>query len=103
VDGTPVALLVAAGFVALVMVWHYTAHRQSGGRVYKPLWLAFTSSAVALLFVGAGFLGYNLSRHSRFIAGTAWSDTVIWWEVWTGLAATALAALFWRAGLRSIR
>jgi hypothetical protein len=100
---TPAALLAIAALAALVVVWHTATDWRRGRRAYRPLWLAFTSSATALLFVGAGLLGYNLSRHSRFIAGTAWSDTVIWWEVWTGLAAAALSVLFWRAGVRSIR
>jgi hypothetical protein len=100
---TPAALLAMAALAALVVVWHTVTGWRRGRRAYRPLWLAFTSSAAALLFVGAGVLGYNLSRHSRFIAGTAWSDTVIWWEVWTGLAAGAMSVLFWRAGVRSIR
>lgn len=64
--------------------------------------LAFTFTACALLFVGAGAMGYNLSRHEAFVAGTAWTGHVLWWEVGMGVAAVPLALYFWRRALRSL-
>jgi hypothetical protein len=64
--------------------------------------LAFTFTAFALVCLVAGTIGYNLSRHPRFVNGTAWSDTVIWWEIGLGAAVLPLAVYFWRKALRSL-
>lgn len=64
---------------------------------------AFTFGACAAMFIVAGLSGYNLSRHSRFVAGTPWSDAVIWWEVALGIAALPLAAYFARLANRAVR
>ena len=62
-------------------------------------WSAFTFTAAAGLFLTSGVIGYNLDKHDRFVAGTAWPGHVIWWEVWIGVAITAVAAWFWRSAL----
>ena len=67
----------------------------------SPFSSAFSFTALSGLFLWAGFVGYNLSRHDRFVAGTAWPGHVIWWEVAIGFAAIPFAAYFWRKALRS--
>ena len=93
-------IVAIVGFVA---VWTWFLHRLSGRRMWSPLWLAFSTTAVAILFLVAGSAGYTLSRHVRFANGTAWSNSVIWWQVWVGLLAAGLAAVFWSTALRSLR
>ncbi len=89
--------------VVVVVAWNVFLYKISAGRMWSPLWMAFSATVTAGLFLGAGFLGYTLSKHDRFVAGTAWSDGVIWWEVSAGLAASVVALFLWRKGLRSIR
>ena len=95
------ALIAIVPLAAFVGLWWFTFHKASGGRIWSPLWMAFSATAGAILFIVAGALGYTLNRHDRFVAGTAWSDSVIWWQVAVGLALVPLAAYLWRIGLRS--
>jgi hypothetical protein len=96
------ALIAIAPLAAFVAVWWFTFHRASGGRIWSPLWMAFSATAASMLFVVAGAIGYTLSRRDRFVAETAWSDGVIWWQVLVGLALVPLALILWRVGLRSL-
>jgi hypothetical protein len=68
--------------------------------IRNPLRAAFTATSLAALFIVSGLAGYTPSRHARFVAGTAWSDSVIWWEVAVGMALLPLAAYFWRRAIR---
>jgi hypothetical protein len=87
--------------VAVLATWGWFLYKVSRGRMWSPLWLAFSTTAAAVLFLVAGANGYTLSKHARFVDGTSWSDAVIWWQVGVGLALLPLAAFFWRKGLRS--
>ena len=88
--------------VTFVVAWAWFLRQRSGGRARSPLWLAFSATALAALFLGAGTIGYILTKRDRFIAGTSWSETVLWWEVGVGVALIPLAVYLWRRGLRSI-
>jgi|SRR4029079_17134249 hypothetical protein len=88
-----IVMIVAAG------VWFQ--YRLSRGRMWTPLWLAFSATAASIMFIAAGTMGYNLDTHSRFIARTPWSPAVIWWEVGVGLVLAVLSAFLWRQGVRS--
>ena len=68
-------------FVALLAAWNIFLYKRSGGRAWSPLWMAFSTTAAAVLFLVAGTIGYTLSRHDRFVADTAWAGGVIWWEI----------------------
>ena|SRR5688572_29613747 len=92
-----VAVLV---IVALLVTWELFRYKSSRDR-NRSLWLAFNTTAAAVLFLVAGAIGYTLSKHARFVDGTPWSGSVIWWQVGVGLALVPLAAFFWRKGLRS--
>ena len=97
----PVLPVVAV--LALFAAWVVFLYKRSGGRVWSPLWMAFSTTTTAALFLVAGFLGYTLNRHTRFVDGTAWTGEVIWWQIGVGAVATAAAVFFWRKGLQSIR
>ena len=95
-----IAILALPAFVAL---WWFAFYKASSGRIiWSPLWMAFSATAGAIIFLIAGLAGYTLNRHDRFLAGTAWADGVIWWQVLVGLALVPLAAFLWRLGLRSL-
>jgi hypothetical protein len=98
-DGV-IPLLVLA---ALIVAWNVFVHKQSGGREWSPLWMAFSTTSGAVLFLVAGAIGYTLSRHDRFVAGTGWTGGVVWWEVGVGLLLALVASLFWRKGVQQIR
>jgi membrane protein DedA with SNARE-associated domain len=68
-----------------------------------PSFIALSFSAAGLLCAVAGAIGYNLSRHSRFVEGTAWRSSVIWWEVLTGLALLVASVFWWRRAFQSWR
>jgi hypothetical protein len=69
----------------------------------NSLQMAFTTTAVGVLFMVAGVMGYSLDRHERFVSGATWKDHVIWWEIAVGAVALLIAVGFWRAGLRWLR
>lgn len=89
--------------VALVVAWNVFLYRRSGGRAWSPLWMAFSTTAAAVLYLVAGTIGYTLSRHDQFVANTAWTGSVIWWEICVGIGAALVAVYFWRKGLQKIR
>jgi drug/metabolite transporter (DMT)-like permease len=68
----------------------------------RPFPIAFSTTAAGILLFVAGTMGYRLSRHDRFVAGTSWSDGVVWWEIYAGVTVLLVAAYFWRKALRSI-
>jgi membrane protein implicated in regulation of membrane protease activity len=68
----------------------------------SPIFNALSLTVVAALFLVTGLIGYTLDRHARFVAGTAWTGGVIWWEVAVGTALMVAAASFWRRGLREL-
>jgi hypothetical protein len=68
----------------------------------SPIFNALSLTAVAVLFLVSGVAGYTLDRHARFVAGTPWSPTVIWWQVALGAACAGAAAWFWHLGLRDL-
>jgi hypothetical protein len=69
----------------------------------SPIFNALSLTAAAALFLVTGLIGYTLSKHDRFVAGTPWSPSVIWWQVAIGAALLAAAVWFWRAGWRGLR
>lgn len=96
-------VLAVAAMIGVLAAWGLFLYRKSDGRLWSPLWMAFGSTLAAGIFLGAGAVGYTLSRHDRFVAGTGWSGGVIWWEIWVGIAAATIAFFMWRRGLRSLR
>jgi hypothetical protein len=90
---------------AFLAAWNRFLYKKTGFRMWSPLWRAFSLTFGAILFIGARTAGYTLDRFNldRLRTGTAWSDSVIWWQVWTGLAAVPVAAYLCRRALRAMR
>ena len=95
-------VLAVLAVLAALAAWTVFLYKLSDGRAWSPLWMAFSTTTVAALFLIAGTLGYTLNRHTRFVDGTAWTGGVIWWQVAVGGAAGAVAAYLWRKGVRAI-
>lgn len=89
--------------VAFLAVWTFLLHKRSGGRTWSPLWGAFTATAAAILFVVAGAVGYRLNHGVPFMNRAAWSDQVIWSQIWVGIGVALIAVYLWRLGVRSLR
>ena len=96
-------LIAVLTIVAFVSGSCYLQYRVSRGRMWSPLWLAFSASAAAMLFGVTGLIGYTLNKHDRFVDGTAWAGRVIWSQVVAGIVAAIVAAYFWRKGTRQLR
>ena len=96
------SVVAVMAVVAVIAAGTWFQYRLSRGRMWTPLWMAFSTTATSILFIVAGTLCFNLSRHARFQDGSAASPDVIWWEVGIGVALAALSMLFWRRGIRNI-
>ncbi len=97
------AVAIVAGFFALVVGWSYVLHRRSGRPLWNPLHIAFTLTAVALLYGAAGFMGYVVPRHNPFIDHPAvWVGHVVWPQVTWALVALLASVFFWWHGLRRL-
>ena len=81
--------------VALVVAWHWILHKTSRGRLWSPLWIAFSTTAAAMFFIVAGLVGYNMMRRGQAFAGPTWSNSVVWWQVEVGVLFIVIAAYFW--------
>ena len=64
--------------------------------------MAFSMTAASALYLVAGFIGYTLDRHDRFVAHSAWAGGVIWSQVVIGALLALVALYFWRRGLRRL-
>ena len=98
-------LVIAAVLVTLVGWWwyfHFWSKSPAAQRARSPLSFGFTATATSALFLIAGLIGFNLSKRSRFLSGSAWTDDVIWWQVAVGLALIPVAIYFLRRGARDI-
>jgi Na+-driven multidrug efflux pump len=89
--------------VAVLAAWNLFLYNRSSGRAWSPLWMAFTTTSVALVFFAAGATGYRLDKHDRFKARTPWAGGIIWWEIAVAVAIGLLAVYFWRKGLEDVR
>ena len=69
----------------------------------RPVPLACSATAMALLFLVSGARGYTLSRHDAFVAGTRWADGPIWWQVVVGAVLLLASAWLWSRAWRSLR
>lgn len=99
---TPV--LIVAGLLTFGVGWHYFTHRLSGRPWWNPLWMAFTITAVALLYAVAGLLGYDIPRHNPFIdQPVVWVGRVVWPQVTLGSIMLLASVPLWWFGLKRIR
>jgi membrane protein implicated in regulation of membrane protease activity len=96
-------LLPLLVFVALLVGWALFLDAQSQGRVWTPLWTAFSTTLVAALFLISGSVGYAFGKSDRLVADTRWTGEVIWWQIGVGIGAALVAAMLWRKGIKQIR
>ena len=97
------AIAAVGAFVAFLVGSQIAVYRMSRGRLWSAQWAAFSFTAGAALFLVAGALGYNLSRHARFLSGTGWTGGVIWSEVLVGAVMAGIAAFCWVRAVSSAR
>jgi uncharacterized protein YqgC (DUF456 family) len=56
----PVLVVLAIG-----LAWYWFLYKSSNGRLWSPLWIAFGTTAQALVLIVAGVTGYALDRRPR--------------------------------------
>jgi hypothetical protein len=96
---TPVFTVV--GLLALLVGWHYFTYRLSGRPWWNPLWMAFTLTAVALVYGVAGLLGYDVPRHNPFInRPVVWVGHVVWAQVALASIMLLVSAPMWWFGVK---
>lgn len=96
-------LVTLITIVALIAAWAVFLDAQSQGRVWTPLWTAFSTTLVAVLFLVSGTVGYAFGKSQHLLASTRWTGEVIWWQVGVGLGSALIAAVLWRKGIRQLR
>ena len=96
-------LLIVAGVVAVGAGWNYFVYRLSGRPMWNPLWMAFTITAVALLYGTAGVLGYDVPSHNPFIGHRpTWVGHVVWPQVALAAGMALASVFFWWQGLKRL-
>lgn len=78
-------------------------HRLSGGRMWSALWVAFSLTAAAILFLTAGFTGYELQGGLPFSRASSYTGEVVWEHAGAGVALALIAAPLWIVSLRRLR
>ena len=96
-------LLPLLTIIALIVGWALFLDAQSQGRMWTPLWTAFSTTLVAALFLISGSVGYAFGKGDRLVTATRWTGEVIWWQIGVGFAAALVAAVLWRKGIRQLR
>jgi hypothetical protein len=100
---TMTTVLIVAGMIALVAGWNLFVLRVSDRRLWNPLWIAFTLTAVSLFYGAAGVLGYEVPRHNPFIDHpVVWVGHVVWAQVALASAIALASAFFWWRGLKQL-
>jgi hypothetical protein len=89
---------MAVGIVGLLIIvvmaffWHRNTRNPQGA--------AFSTTFAAALFLITGLIGYGLQKGPALFAGSRWSNTIIWPQVWLGVAFLVAAVFCWRWALR---
>lgn len=96
-----IIVVVTVGVLFAGGTW--VQHRLSGGRMWSPLWVAFSLTAAALLFVTAGFTGYELHGGLPFSRASSFTGRVVWEQAGAGIVLALIAAPAWMVSLRRLR
>ena len=96
-------LLTLVTIIALIAAWALFLDAQSEGRVWTPLWTAFSTTLVAVLFLVTGTVGYAFGKGDRLVSATRWTGEVIWWQIGVGVGSALIAAVLWRKGIKQLR
>ena len=89
--------------VAMAILWSWVVYNRHRGRLWSPLWMAFSTTTLAVVFVTAGLSGYELRHGVPFTRPSSAAGMVIWSQVWTGATVAIVALVFWYVGLRTLR
>ena len=76
--------------------------RKQNRRGPNPFSAAFGSTLIAILFLPAGIIGYEIKKHNWHFVAVTWTGSPVWWEIFLGLMGSILAVYFWRKALQSI-
>ena len=97
--------LIIAGVFAVVAGWQYAyGFHRTAGRLWRPLWCAFTLTFFGLIHLGPALFGYNVPFHNPVIeARVTWVGHVVWSQVQFGGWLALLSGPFWWFGLRDLR
>src|SRR5262245_41768931 len=96
-------VLIVLGILGAVLAWQYFIVRLSGRPWWNPLWIAFTLTAVALLYGIGALLGYDVPLHNPFIGRPATRDGhVVWAQVWFASMMGLASVVFWWQGLKRL-
>jgi hypothetical protein len=100
-----VMALALAGFLISLSRGNARRIAASGGHGgrrpgHTPMAYAFSATFLAVIHIFSGLIGYRLHRGG---GSDRWAGSVVWWEVWMGFAAAAIAVYLWRKGLRDLR
>ena len=97
------AFLIPIGIIAFALGWHYFMYRLSARPWWNPLWVAFTLTAVALLYGPAGVIGYEVPMHNPFIDRPAvWVGHIVWPQVEMAATMAVISLFFWWQGLKRL-
>jgi hypothetical protein len=66
----------------------------------RPLSVAFTTTLMAVVFLGAGAAGYHIEKSNWSFVTVTRTEGVVWWQIWAGIIAALCAVYFWRQGLQ---
>jgi hypothetical protein len=97
-SGGPIMALAIVGLLIIVAAAFFWHTRMAPSQ--SPQGVAFTTTFAAALFLITGIIGYGLQRGPDLSAASRWSNSVIWPQVWLGLAFLIAAVFCWRRALR---
>ena len=81
--------------VAVGLVWHKGVVPSQ-----SPQAAAFTTTFAAALFIITGSIGFGLQKGPALFSDTRWTGTVIWPQVYLGVAFLVAALFCWRNALK---
>jgi hypothetical protein len=79
---------------AIGVAWHRNSMRQS------PQFAAFSTAFAAILFTVTGLAGFGLQKGIPLFSEARWSETVIWPQVWLGLAFLVVSVFCWHKAIK---
>jgi hypothetical protein len=98
------SVLLIAGVVAAVVASDYYLYRAGGRRRWNPLWMAFTLTAVAVLYGTAGLLGYAVPLHNPVIEHRIVGvGHIVWPQVRMASVVALISVYPWTLGLKQLR
>ena len=97
-------ILFAVGVVATFFFWDYYIIRDSGRRSrWNPLWMAFTLTFVALIYVVPGLFGYSVPASNPVIQNrVVYVGHILWNQIAFGAAFGLVSVACWWAGLKRL-